>query len=98
VEHVIMQHEAVEDVAVYGVPSELGEEDIMAAIKPVSGRQVDPEQLHRYLKERLAKYAVPRYLRLVETFPKTNTHRIIKGILVQEGMTDDTYDALKGGR
>jgi crotonobetaine/carnitine-CoA ligase len=98
VEHVIMQHEAVEDVAVYGVPSELGEEDIMAAIKPVSGRQVDPEQLHRYLKERLAKYAVPRYLRLVEAFPKTNTHRIIKGILVQEGMTDDTYDALKGGR
>jgi crotonobetaine/carnitine-CoA ligase len=96
VEHVIVQHQDVEDVAVYAVPSALGEDDIMAAVKPVSGRRIDPAQLHHYLKEQLAKYAVPRYIRLVETFPKTNTHRIIKGILVQEGITDDTYDALKG--
>jgi crotonobetaine/carnitine-CoA ligase len=96
VEHVIMQHDAVEDVAVYGVPSELGEDDIMAAVKPVSDRRIDPAQLHRQLKERLAKYAVPRYIRLVDAFPKTNTHRIIKGILVQEGITENTYDALKG--
>ncbi|MGD9186628.1 MAG: AMP-binding protein [Desulfobacteraceae bacterium] len=96
VEHVIMQYEAVEDVAVYGVPSELGEEEIMAAIKPVDGRRIDPAELRRYLKERLAKYALPRYIRLVEAFPKTNTHRIIKGALAREGITQDTYDALQG--
>jgi crotonobetaine/carnitine-CoA ligase len=94
VEHVIMQETEVEDVAVYPVPSDLGEDDIMAAIKPVDGHVIDAAQLRRRLIEKLAKFAVPRYIRVVDAFPKTNTHRIIKHILVQEGVTADTYDAM----
>jgi len=95
VEHVIMKHPAVEDVAVYAVPSEMAEDEIMAAVKLVEGRSVTAAGLRAFLADQLAKYAVPRYIRFVDEFPKTNTHRVIKRVLEQEGVTDDTWDALK---
>lgn len=95
VEHVIMKHPAVEDVAVYAVPSEMAEDEIMAAVKRVDGQKVTGQELRAFLVGQLAKYAVPRYIRFVEEFPKTNTHRIIKRVLEADGVTPDTYDALK---
>jgi crotonobetaine/carnitine-CoA ligase len=95
VEHVIMQHPAVEDVAVYAVPSELGEDEIMAAVKPVEAKSIDPAELRRFLSAKLAKYAVPRFIRLVTELPKTSTHRVIKKTLAQEGVTAGTYDGAK---
>jgi crotonobetaine/carnitine-CoA ligase len=95
VEQVIMDHPAVEEVAVYAVPSELAEDEIMAAIRPVEGKTVDPAELVRFLSERLAKFAVPRYIRIVSDFPKTNSHRIIKRVLEREGVTPDTFDSQK---
>jgi crotonobetaine/carnitine-CoA ligase len=95
VEQVIMDHPAVEEVAVYAVPSELAEDEIMAAIRPVEGKTVDPAELVRFLSDKLAKFAIPRYIRLVDEFPKTNSHRIIKRVLEREGITPDTFDAQK---
>jgi crotonobetaine/carnitine-CoA ligase len=95
VEHVIMGHAAVEDVAVYAVSSDLGEDDIMAAVKPVNGTHIDARELRSFLTDKLAKFAIPRYIRVVSEFPKTSTHRVIKSALAQEGVTPDTFDALK---
>jgi crotonobetaine/carnitine-CoA ligase len=92
VEHVIMDHPLVEDVAVYAVPSELAEDDIMAAVKLVDGSTLAAKDLKRFLSDRLAKYAIPRYVRFVEEFPKTNSHRIMKHVLEKEGITPDTVD------
>ncbi len=93
VEHVIMDHPAVEDVAVYAVASELAEDEIMAAIKLVDRQALTAEELRQFLKDKLARYAIPRYVRFVAEFPKTNSHRIIKPLLEKEGVTQDTWDA-----
>jgi crotonobetaine/carnitine-CoA ligase len=96
VEQVIMEYPAVEEVAVYAVPSELAEDEIMASIRPVEGKTIDPAALMKFLSEKLARFAVPRYIRVVDEFPKTNSHRIIKRVLEKEGVTSDTFDAQKG--
>ncbi|MGM0454476.1 MAG: AMP-binding enzyme, partial [Thermodesulfobacteriota bacterium] len=93
VEHVIMEHPAVEEVAVYAVPSDMSEDEIMAAVKCVNGHSLTADELRQFLSERLAKYAIPRYVRFVDAFPKTTSHRIIKGELEAEGITPDTVDA-----
>jgi len=98
VEQVIMEHPAVEEAAVYAVPSDLAEDDIMAAIRLVEGKSLSPEDLLDFLSDKLARFAIPRYIRLVDSFPKTSSHRIIKGVLEKEGVTADTYDAQPGGR
>ena len=95
VEHAIMEHPAVEDVAVYAVPSELAEDEIMASIKLVPGQSVKPEELFSFMQNKLERFAVPRYIRFTDEFPMTNTHRIIKPELEKAGITQDTYDAQK---
>ena len=95
VEHVIMDHPAVEEVAVYAVPSELAEDEIMAAVKLVDGMQLTPAELIAFLKDKLARFAIPRYVRIVDDFPMTSTHRIMKKELEKLGVTPDTYDAQK---
>ncbi|MFO7557721.1 MAG: AMP-binding protein [Desulfobacterales bacterium] len=95
VEHVIMKHPAVEEVAVYAVPSEMAEDEIMAAITVVTGKKLLPEELNAFLSDKLAKYAIPRFIRIVDEFPKTNSHRIIKGELEKAGVTEDTWDSSK---
>jgi crotonobetaine/carnitine-CoA ligase len=95
VEHVIMDHPAVEEVAVYAVPSELAEDEIMAAVKLVDGMQLTPAELIAFLKDKLARFAIPRYVRIVDDFPMTSTHRIMKKELEKLGVTPDSYDAQK---
>jgi crotonobetaine/carnitine-CoA ligase len=95
VEHAIMEHPTVEDVAVYAVPSELAEDEIMASIKLVQGASVKPQELVDFMQEKLERFAVPRYIRFVEEFPMTSTHRIIKKELENIGVTQDTYDVQK---
>ena len=97
VEVEILKHPAVQEVAVYGVPAELGEDDIMATLILAPEKTVEPEELVKFLSDKLAYFAVPRYWRIVEELPKTGTHRVIKSKLQEIGVAEDTFDAEKAG-
>jgi len=97
VENECLQHPAVQEVAIYAVPSELGEDEIMASLVLVEGKSLQPEELIEFLKGRLAHFAIPRYVRMVSELPKTPTHRVIKHELQELGLTEDTWDAEKAG-
>ena len=53
---------------------------------------ISEKEVFDYLQDKLAKYAIPRYFRFVNDFPKTSTHRIQKKELENIGITDDTFD------
>jgi len=93
VEKVILKNTKVQECAVYGVPSELTEDEIMASVTIVNGEQLSSEELWGFLQDKLAKYAVPRYIRIVDDFPRTETFRIKKNELKVLGVTPDTFDA-----
>jgi len=92
VEQAVLKHPDILECAVYAVPSELAEDEIMVTLVPVEGKNVDPASLADFLGSELAKFAVPRYYRVIDTLPKTETHRVIKKELEKLGITDDTYD------
>jgi crotonobetaine/carnitine-CoA ligase len=95
VEHTIQKHPSVLEAAVYAVPSELAEDEIMASISLVEGHTLKEADLIEILKEDLAKFAVPRFVKIVKEFPKTETQRIIKKELEKKGIIAGTYDAHK---
>jgi carnitine-CoA ligase len=92
VEQAILKHPDVLECAVYAVPSELAEDDIMVTLVPLGGKTLEPERLAEFLAGKLAKFAIPRYYRVVDGLPKTETHRVIKKELESEGVTEDTVD------
>ena len=92
VEQVIEAHPAVLSCAVYGVPSELTEEEVMACVVLRPGERPDAPALTTWCAERMARFMVPRYLRFAESLPKTPTDKVEKFRLQQDGITADTYD------
>ncbi len=95
VEQALQKHPDVMEAAVYAVPSELAEDDIMASVTLVEGRKTPEKDILEYVKENLPHFAVPRFLRIVEDFPKTETFRIKKKEVEEMGIAAGTYDAQK---
>jgi len=92
VEQVIEAHPSVLSCAVYGVPSELTEEEVMACVVLRPGERPDAPVLTTWCATRMARFMVPRYLRFAESLPKTPTDKVEKFRLQQDGITADTYD------
>ncbi|TYC48300.1 ATP-dependent acyl-CoA ligase [Rhodobacterales bacterium] len=78
VETVAGRHPSVEDCAMIGVATDVGEQDIKLFLKPKAGQTLDLRSFSDWLGERLASYQMPRYLELVEEFDRTPSQRIMK--------------------
>jgi crotonobetaine/carnitine-CoA ligase len=92
IERVISDHPKVFDSAVYGVPSELTEEDVMVAVILQPDIDLSPAELLDYCQEHMPHFSVPRYVRFMTEFPRTPSQRIQKFELRGQGLTPDTWD------
>src|SRR5262249_40363481 len=95
VERVINAHPSVEESAVVGVASEMGEQDIRAFVKLADGQTLEPLALIQWCERQLAYYQVPRFIDFVTSFPRGPTQRIQKNGLPQELTT--SWDVEKFG-
>lgn len=92
VEAEVAEFAAVSEVAAYAVPSEHGEDEVMVAVAPTEGAELDPRALMEYLQPRMTHFMLPRYIRVLDTLPRTPTNKVQKHQLRQEGITADTWD------
>jgi len=97
VEQTIQSHPAVAACAIYPLPSELGEDEVAAAILPEPGRSLEPLEIIRHCEGKIAYFAVPRYVRIVDQMPLTENGKIKKGVLRDAGVTSDTWDREAAG-
>jgi crotonobetaine/carnitine-CoA ligase len=84
VEDVLLMHPAVELVAVVGIPSDLSEEEVAAAIVLAAGADVDAEELSEWCAQYLAPFKVPSRFVVRESLPMTATMRVSRDKLVEE--------------
>ncbi len=97
VEAEILAHPDVREAAAIAVPSELEEDEVMVVVAPAPGRRIDPQQLLEFLRDRLAFFMIPRYIRVLEELPKTPSAKVLKTELRTQGITADTWDREKAG-
>ena len=97
VEQALISHDSVADVAAYAVPSELAEDEVMCAVVPRPGQQVDPLALIRWCEARLPYFAMPRFIRVMAELPKTENGKVQKYKLRTEGRTADCWDLAQSG-
>lgn len=95
IERIVATHPAVAECAAVGVPSELGEEEVMIVVVPRGDEHPDPAELTSFCAERMAAFMVPRYVRMVAELPKTPTQKVQKYALREDGFAA-AWDRLGG--
>ncbi|HJS72957.1 MAG TPA: AMP-binding protein, partial [Vicinamibacteria bacterium] len=78
VEEFLYTHPGIEDAQVIGVPSVAYGEEIMAWVKPKPGAVLEGEELAAFCRGRIATYKIPRYWKIVDSFPMTVTGKVQK--------------------
>jgi acyl-CoA synthetase (AMP-forming)/AMP-acid ligase II len=78
VEHALVQHEAVKEVAVVGAPHPVLGEDVVAFVVLHPGAEADGEELRSFGLEQLADYKVPRQFIFIDELPRNPTGKVVK--------------------
>jgi fatty-acyl-CoA synthase len=80
-EMVLIDHSAVADLAIIGVPNVKYEEAVCAVIVVKKGVVLDPDEFRTYAGTRLAKYKVPTHIEIIDELPRTASGKIQKFVL-----------------
>jgi carnitine-CoA ligase len=97
VEQALQSHPDVAAVAVVPVPSELGDDEVMAFVVRREGGDLEPLELVRHCEPRLAYFAVPRYLEFLDQLPLTESGKVQKFALRERGVRPTTWDREAAG-
>ncbi len=83
VEHAIVQHPAVKEVAVVGAPHPVLGEDVVAfvVLHPGADADADADALRTFALGQLADYKVPRRWVFVDALPRNPTGKVVKPAL-----------------
>jgi acyl-CoA synthetase (AMP-forming)/AMP-acid ligase II len=78
VEHALVQHDAIKEVAVVGAPHPVLGEDVVAFVVLQPEATATPEELRDFGLTQLADYKVPRQYVFVDALPRNPTGKVVK--------------------
>jgi fatty-acyl-CoA synthase len=85
VEAAYLEHPAVREIAIVGIPDPVWGEVGRAFVVLAPGQALDAEELRRFGRERLAGFKVPREFLAVEALPRTASGKVQKFLLAPGG-------------
>ena len=78
VEDLLAGHDAVVEVAVFGVEDEQFGQRLKAVVVLRNGASVSEDEIKRHVRSNLAGYKVPREVEFVDELPRTSTGKVLK--------------------
>ena len=94
IENAMLEHEAVSEVAVIGVPDEKWGEEVACFIRSKAADKPDATSLKRFIRERLSPQKTPSYWVFVDEWPLTGSGKIQK-FKLREAYERGDFTALK---
>ena len=81
VEQTIMQHPAVQDCAVIGLPDEKWGERLTAVLQLREGTTLDASEMTAFIKQRIGSVKTPKQIEVWPDLPRSKVGKILKGEL-----------------
>jgi long-chain acyl-CoA synthetase len=78
VENALRQHPDIADAAVVGLPHARSGEEVVAAVVPDEGAEIDVEAVRAYVRDILTPYKVPRRIFVVDELPKSMIGKVLR--------------------
>jgi carnitine-CoA ligase len=91
-ERILSEMPGIAQVAICGVPAELGDDDIKAYVVETHSGGVRAVDLFEFLRDRIPYFAMPRYLQIVDSLPTNAMGRVLKHRLRAEGLAGKYSD------
>jgi fatty-acyl-CoA synthase len=73
-----MQHPAVQDCAVIGLPDEKWGERVVAVLQPKPGTSVSAEEVIAFVKERIGSVKAPKQVEVWADLPRSKIGKVLK--------------------
>lgn len=84
IEEKILQHSAVSETAVFGIPDQKWGEIGVAVVKLEASEDLDAEALDAFLRARMASYKIPRQFHFWDAIPKSGYGKMAKRLVRDE--------------
>ena len=81
IEDVLLEHDAVADACVVGIPDEQWGETVAAAIVLKKEKLVTEASLQEWVKNRLRSSRVPQVIHFCETLPYNETGKLLRRVI-----------------
>lgn len=91
-ERILSAMPGIAQVAICGVPAELGDDDVKAYVVETRPGALRAEELFEFLRDRIPYFAMPRYLQIVPSLPTNAIGRVLKHRLRAEGLPGEHSD------
>ncbi|WP_022887154.1 long-chain-fatty-acid--CoA ligase [Glaciibacter superstes] len=78
VEVALREHPDIDDIAVVGLPSDGGGEEVTAAVILAAGAELDVDALRGFAKDHLSAYKVPRRFVAVDELPRSLIGKVLR--------------------
>ncbi|MDO6464687.1 AMP-binding protein [Pseudoalteromonas carrageenovora] len=94
IEEVLYTYPGIQDAAIFGISDEKYGEEVCAWIQPKEDAILDEQAIRAFLKDKLAYFKMPRYIRFVESYPMTVTGKLQKFKMreqMQEALSDQAF-------
>lgn len=92
VELSVAKHPAVAEAVAVAAPSEVGEDEVRVLVILRRGHSLKPEELLTHCYRHMAYFMVPRFIDIVEDFPRTSTAKVEKYKIRAAGPGPNTWD------
>jgi fatty-acyl-CoA synthase len=78
VEQALMAHPDIQDCAVVGRPDEKWGERVVAVVQPLSGHEVDPDEVRAFVKDRIGSVKAPKVVLSWHDLPRSKVGKVLK--------------------
>lgn len=78
IEAFLMRHPKIAEAQIIGLPDEFMGEEICALIRARQGDELTEDEVREYCKAGISRHKVPKFVRLIESFPLTASGKVKK--------------------
>lgn len=78
IEAFLMGHPKIAEAQIVGIPDEFMGEEVCALIKTRQGDELTEDEVREYCKAGISRHKVPKFVRLIESFPLTASGKVKK--------------------
>lgn len=86
IEEFLYTHPKIVDVQIVGVPDEKYGEEVMAFIRLKERESLTKDELRAYCEGKIARYKIPRYMKIIDSYPMTASGKIQKFKLKEQAV------------